>query len=39
MSDGALTPEAHITVRNLDMAYGDFVIQRTTPRSAAAISS
>lgn len=22
------TPEAHITVRNLDMAYGDFVIQR-----------
>ena len=22
------TPEAHITVRNLDMAYGDFVLQR-----------
>jgi phospholipid/cholesterol/gamma-HCH transport system ATP-binding protein len=24
----AAEPEAHITVRNLDMAYGDFVIQR-----------
>jgi len=28
MSDVVITPEAHITVRNLDMAYGDFVIQR-----------
>ena len=28
MSEGANRPEAHITVRNLDMAYGDFVIQR-----------
>jgi phospholipid/cholesterol/gamma-HCH transport system ATP-binding protein len=28
-ANGATTePEAHITVRNLDMAYGDFVIQR-----------
>src|SRR5215472_11929049 len=27
MTDAAQTPEAHITVRNLDMAYGDFVIQ------------
>ena len=25
---GPLAPEPHITVRNLDMAYGDFVIQR-----------
>ena len=24
----ATMPEAHITVRNLDMAYGDFVLQR-----------
>src|ERR1700748_2803395 len=28
MTDAAMTPEPHITVRNLDMAYGDFVIQR-----------
>jgi phospholipid/cholesterol/gamma-HCH transport system ATP-binding protein len=28
MSKGAGEPEAHITVRNLDMAYGSFVIQR-----------
>lgn len=28
MMDVAQIPEAHITVRNLDMAYGDFVIQR-----------
>jgi phospholipid/cholesterol/gamma-HCH transport system ATP-binding protein len=27
VTDAAQTPEAHITVRNLDMAYGDFVIQ------------
>jgi len=28
MTDTAPAQEAHITVRNLDMAYGDFVIQR-----------
>ena len=28
MTDAATTPEPHITVRDLDMAYGDFVIQR-----------
>ena len=28
MSDTAIEPKAHITVRNLDMAYGSFVIQR-----------
>ena len=28
MTNVAALPDAHITVRNLDMAYGDFVIQR-----------
>jgi phospholipid/cholesterol/gamma-HCH transport system ATP-binding protein len=28
MSDAVVPPDAHITVRNLDMAYGTFVIQR-----------
>ena len=28
MPDAAAPPQPHITVRNLDMAYGDFVIQR-----------
>jgi phospholipid/cholesterol/gamma-HCH transport system ATP-binding protein len=28
MTNAATTQEPHITVRNLDMAYGDFVIQR-----------
>jgi phospholipid/cholesterol/gamma-HCH transport system ATP-binding protein len=28
MTNAVMTPEPHITVRNLDMAYGDFVIQR-----------
>ena len=28
VSDAGKAPEAHITVRNLDMAYGDFIIQR-----------
>ena len=28
MTSIATPPDAHITVRNLDMAYGDFVIQR-----------
>jgi phospholipid/cholesterol/gamma-HCH transport system ATP-binding protein len=28
VTDVAIAPDAHITVRNLDMAYGSFVIQR-----------
>ena len=28
MPDAAAPPQPHITVRNLDMAYGDFVLQR-----------
>jgi len=28
MTNVVIPPDAHITVRNLDMAYGDFVVQR-----------
>jgi phospholipid/cholesterol/gamma-HCH transport system ATP-binding protein len=28
MTDAVIAPKARITVRDLDMAYGDFVIQR-----------